>query len=999
MDSAKNLDTFCLKLRHGGCLKRNEIGYVGGATECLNLDIDLWGMITLRETVEDLGYNMLEKFKYFTSTRDGVLFELETDSDCWAICDIGQFPNLIEVWVVGEGQGEAEPLVEGDCQSDDDEEYDEGEYSDDDSGGSDDLDFEGHVDPNVEFAGLGKTVAVDSDEILTGAGYVNEGIGTEKGVEKGAGSGTKTVNDGVDFSDEDSGKDSDEDEQFKFPVFRPKSEMKSPKFSVGLTFGTKAEFKQAVHNYALNNGKDLKFTKNDKCRMCVRCRQEGCPFKINLWKVKNAMSWRIVTFNEEHVGCGWVFQNSMVKSTRIAKRWVQEIGHHTNWTTSEFRDKVKVDDKCEISTRQAYRAIKKAKKVIEGEAIEFFNKIWDYVLEIEKTNPNTTWKVKESDLKYEGRSRFLRMYFCWEACKEGYKFCRKIIGVDGCYLKSKFGGQLLTAVGIDGNDNIFPLAYAIVELETKESWSWFLELLRVDLKISREDEHQLIFISDKQKGLLPAFEDVLPYATHRFCVRHLHGNMKLAGFVGKALKDGLWAAAKATTVNSFNDAMGEIKNMDVEAYKWLAERHPSEWSRSHFTPFSKSDALVNNISESFNAMILDAREQPLISCLESIRKLLMKKLFESKQKAASWKGHFCLTIMKKIAVVEQFAAGCLGSQSDENLFEIRCMSGLGSLEQHSVDLMRGACSCRKWDLTGIPCKHAICAIWLKHGKGGVVHHYVSDCYSINSYLNTYGGRIKPLAGPSEWPKSNKQPLLPPLYTRKAGRPKKLRKMSAPEMTKDGTHMNRSVIVKHCKKCNKTGHNARTCPLDPTNSQRKLNPRKRKIKPKTATDKGDGSSTTVPTAVPTQTAPIQRQPNPRVRKQKQTCGTQPTARQSKLIPMKRKINQTTLNESVGGSNPVVPLGIGIDDTIGPDFWSEAVEVAAMFDNVAEPVVAEQEEISITQPEMELDTTQPESTPQVTKASKTSPVQPRRRYGTRSNLKSRFNNTVDSPLEIE
>lgn len=107
-----------------------------------------------------------------------------------------------------------------------------------------------------------------------------------------------------------------------------------------------------------------------------------------------------------------------------------------------------------------------------------------------------------------------------------------------------------------------------------------------------------------------------------------------------------------------------------------------------------------------------------------------------------------------------------------------------------------------------------------------MHHYVSDCYSINSYLNTYGGRIKPLAGPSEWPKSNKQPLLPPLYTRKAGRPKKLRKMSAPEMTKDGTHMNRSVIVKHCKKCNKTGHNARTCPLNPTNSQRKLNPKKK-----------------------------------------------------------------------------------------------------------------------------------------------------------------------------
>ncbi|XP_019192716.1 PREDICTED: uncharacterized protein LOC109187010 [Ipomoea nil] len=171
------------------------------------------------------------------------------------------------------------------------------------------------------------------------------------------------------------------------------------------------------------------------------------------------------------------------------------------------------------------------------------------------------------------------MYFCWEASKEGYKFCRKIIRLDGYHLKSKFGGQLLTAVGIDGNDSIFPLAYAIVEGETKDSWSWFLQLIMRDLEITREAEHKLILISDKQNGLLPAMEEVLPYASHRFCVSHLHGNMKLAGFLGKAMKDALWTAAKTTTVNSCNDAMAEIRKLDEEAYQWLGDKHASEWSR------------------------------------------------------------------------------------------------------------------------------------------------------------------------------------------------------------------------------------------------------------------------------------------------------------------------------------------------------------------------------------------------------------------------------------
>ncbi|XP_031124333.1 uncharacterized protein LOC116027047 [Ipomoea triloba] len=422
--------------------------------------------------------------------------------------------------------------------------------------------------------------------------------------------------------------------------------------------------------------------------------------------------------------------------------------------------------------------------------------------------------VKLSDLEYEGKRRFLRMYLCWDACKEGYKFCRPIIGVDGCHLKHKFEGVLLTAVGVDGNDSIFPLAYAIVEGENKKSWTWFLELLKNDLVITEEAEYKLTFISDKQKSLLPAFEDVLPYASHRFCVRHLYGNMKLAGYVGKTMKDALWAAAKATTVNTFTEAMNDIKSLDQQAYDWLREKHPSEWSKSYFSTTSKCDALVNNISESFNPMILDARQQPLVSCLETIRKLLMKKLFDSRQKSRSWKGPFCPNIMKKISIIEKATARCLGTQCDENLFEIRSVVLLGVVEQHIVDLSRFTCSCMRWDLTGIPCQHAVRAIWMKHGNGSV-DEYVDPCYSIWSYQTTYGKSIKPLAGPMEWPRSEKEPPLPPLYTKnKVGRPKKLRKRSKDEMTKDGTHVNCSLLVKHCKKCKEAVHNSRKCPQDP-----------------------------------------------------------------------------------------------------------------------------------------------------------------------------------------
>ena len=69
--------------------------------------------------------------------------------------------------------------------------------------------------------------------------------------------------------------------------------------------------------------------------------------------------------------------------------------------------------------------------------------------------------------------------------------------VDACHLKGRTSGQLMVAVGKDGNENMFPIAHAVVEGETKETWIWFLTLLIED--IGSVEEHGWTFISDRQK--------------------------------------------------------------------------------------------------------------------------------------------------------------------------------------------------------------------------------------------------------------------------------------------------------------------------------------------------------------------------------------------------------------------------------------------------------------------------------------------------------------------
>nr|GEV01943.1 multidrug resistance-associated protein 5 [Tanacetum cinerariifolium] len=99
--------------------------------------------------------------------------------------------------------------------------------------------------------------------------------------------------------------------------------------------------------------------------------------------------------------------------------------------------------------------------------------------------------------------------------KDGWKtFYRRIITLDGCFLKSHNQGKILTVIGRDGNNHIYPVAWAVVNAENKDNWTWFLELLEEDLGCIRGNG--LTIMSDQHKGLIEVVKDVMPNAEHRF---------------------------------------------------------------------------------------------------------------------------------------------------------------------------------------------------------------------------------------------------------------------------------------------------------------------------------------------------------------------------------------------------------------------------------------------------------------------------------------------------
>ncbi|KAL0458866.1 UNVERIFIED_CONTAM: hypothetical protein Slati_0513800 [Sesamum latifolium] len=177
----------------------------------------------------------------------------------------------------------------------------------------------------------------------------------------------------------------------------------------------------------------------------------------------------------------------------------------------------------------------------------------------------------------------------------------------------------------------------------------------------------------------------------------------------------------------------------------------------------------------------------------------------NREKAEKWDGVICPNIKKILLKIEKEAGECIPMRSDEWNFQI-----VGPFDQHTVNVLQRTCSCRKWDLSGIPCRHAVSAIWCRNEEPEA---YVHKYYSIEAYKKCYEFPIFGVNSSDLWPRSMNEPPLPPLYKEKVGRPQRMRRREPNEPPAPTSNPFRLVGVKRknkCKSCEETNHNSATC---------------------------------------------------------------------------------------------------------------------------------------------------------------------------------------------
>ncbi|WVZ75375.1 LOW QUALITY PROTEIN: hypothetical protein U9M48_023431 [Paspalum notatum var. saurae] len=421
-----------------------------------------------------------------------------------------------------------------------------------------------------------------------------------------------------------------------------------------MAFRDSRQFKKALVKYGFKTKRHILFAMDEKKRVRDTCSWEACKSE---W-------FKVVTFIDEHC-CLPRRDNKLIKD-------------NPTWKVELIKKAMLKDMLVDVSIAKC----KRAKSIVLNAALDAmrgkYKRVYGYREELLRSN---TGSIVVVCLNPDFVDRvFERLYVCFDACKKGFlASCRRLIGLDGCWFKGANNGQLLCAIARDANNQMY---HASVATKTYDSRYWFIGRLQKDLNINVGGEGWNVC-----KSHLCQLEEEI----HR-----------------KDLQNLWWGCAKALCRIFFNLRRARLGQETPDGARDTMNTCPQHWSRAFFKVGSNCDSVDNNLCESFNNSIMEARFYPVISMNEVIRKNVIRRKVIDK-----WLGTICPNIFKKLKVLQLL---CVTRK------DLKCKKN-----KIKVNLDQRICTCRYWQLSRLPCCHAISCIY-KVSKA--LDDFVAPCFSI-----------------------------------------------------------------------------------------------------------------------------------------------------------------------------------------------------------------------------------------------------------------------------
>ncbi|XP_028779486.1 uncharacterized protein LOC114735880 isoform X2 [Neltuma alba] len=561
---------------------------------------------------------------------------------------------------------------------------------------------------------------------------------------------------------------------------------------VGQRFSSVHEFRESLRKYAIAHQFAFRYKKNDSHRVTVRCKAEGCPWRIHASRLSTTQLICIKKMNPAHI-CEGAVATTGHQATRswVASIIKEKLKVCPNYKPKDIVSDIKQEYGIQLNYFQAWRGKEIAKEQLQGSYKEAYSLLPFFCEKIMEANPGSLaiCTTKED-------SSFHRLFVSFHASLYGFQQgCRPLIFLDSISLKSKYQGTLLVGTAADADDDVFPLAFAIVDAESDDNWHWFL----VQLKSVLSTSCPITFVADREKGLKNSIAEVFSGSFHGYCLRYLTEQLfrdlkgQFSHEVKRLMIEDLYTAACASKPEGFQSCIESIKSISIEAYNWIIQSEPQHWANSYFQG-ARYNHMTSNFGELFYSWASNADDLPITHMVEVIRGKIMELFVTRGAASDQWLTRLTPSKEEKLENESRQAHSLQVLLSAGSTCEVRG----GSVEV--VDIDRWDCSCKGWQLTGIPCCHAVAVII---GVGRSVYDYCSRYFTTESYRLTYSESLHPL--PSvDFPALSGSELMvtvtPPPTRRPPGRPTKKRYGS-------------QGIVKRqlqCSRCRGLGHNKSTC---------------------------------------------------------------------------------------------------------------------------------------------------------------------------------------------
>ena len=292
---------------------------------------------------------------------------------------------------------------------------------------------------------------------------------------------------------------------------------------------------------------------------------------------------------------------------------------------------------------------------------------------------------------------------------------------------------ILIAMATDAKNEVYPLAFAVVERENKDSWKWFLSCIRRYVT-----NQNLCVISNRHGGVIEAIrEDSLwqpPNGHRRFCFRHVASNFNQQ-YKDKRLKNLIMKAGSCKQVYKFNKIMETITKYNGEAIQLLDELTIQHWTLVH-DDGCWYGTMTTNLSECFNGVLKGARSLLIIVMVQFI---FYKFVHYFEDRCTKTQGElddgevFSKYSMDRFKRYQDKASRHRVRMHDCHIssFEITTpvnpfTANRGS-HIHNVKLSEKSFTCGKWHLYKIPCSHVIAACAQMSVD---IIQYIDSCYKL-----------------------------------------------------------------------------------------------------------------------------------------------------------------------------------------------------------------------------------------------------------------------------